>query len=63
MWDELPQRFSGHAVLFYVNKKKQKTSGWRSALGLETPHSPPGRRCKANEVFCALFFKKVLLAC
>jgi hypothetical protein len=30
MWDELPQRFSGHAVLLFVNKKKQKN--FRMAL-------------------------------
>jgi hypothetical protein len=29
---------------------------------VETPEPPPHRCCKANEVFCALFFKKALLA-
>jgi hypothetical protein len=47
-----------------VNKKKQKNvmTALR-ALGLETLSSPPVRGCKANEVFCALFFKKAPLAC
>jgi hypothetical protein len=42
-----------------VNKKKQKN--FMTALrarGLETLPSPPARRCKANEVFRALFYKK-----
>jgi hypothetical protein len=31
--------------------------------GLETLPSPSARRCKADGVFCALFFKKAPLAC
>jgi hypothetical protein len=57
-----------------VNKKKQKNfmtalraknfmPALRALGGLETPPSPPARGCKANEVFCALFFKKAPLAC
>jgi len=47
-----------------VNKKKQKNvmTALR-ALGLEILLSPPHRRRKTNEVFCALFYKKALLAC
>jgi hypothetical protein len=57
-----------------VNKKKQKNvmmalraknfmPALRALGGLETLPSPPARGCKANEVFCALFFKKAPLAC
>jgi hypothetical protein len=57
-----------------VNKKKQKNfmtalraknfmPALRALGGLETPPSPPARCCKANEAFCALFFKKAPLAC
>jgi hypothetical protein len=43
---------------------RQKLHDGASRLGgLETLPSPPARRCKADEVFCALFFKKALLAC
>jgi hypothetical protein len=47
-----------------VNKKKQKNfmTALR-ALGLETLPSPPALRCKVDEVYCALFFKKAPLAC
>jgi hypothetical protein len=47
-----------------VNKKKQKNfmTALR-ALEFKTLPSPPARGCKANEVFCALFFKKAPLAC
>jgi hypothetical protein len=42
-----------------VNKKKQKNFMMAlRALGLETLPSPPDRRYKADEVFCALFSKK-----
>jgi transposase len=49
----------------FVNKNKQKTSRRRFApWGLETLPSPPDRRCKADEVFCALLFlQKTPLAC
>jgi hypothetical protein len=57
-----------------VNKKKQKNFmtalrakdfvAAHSALGgLETLPSPPDRCCEADEVFCALFYKKAPLAC
>jgi hypothetical protein len=48
-----------------VNKKKQKNfmTALRALGGLETLSSPPARRCKVDEVFCALFFKKAPLAC
>jgi hypothetical protein len=35
----------------------------RGALGVEALPSPPGWRCKVDEVFCALFVKKAPLAC
>jgi hypothetical protein len=46
-----------------VNKKKQKNvmTALR-ALELEAPFSPPARPFQPTEVFCALFFKKALLA-
>jgi hypothetical protein len=54
----------GKEGLLFVNKKKQKNfmTALR-ALGLETLPAPPARGCKADEVFCALFYKKAPLAC
>jgi hypothetical protein len=49
----------GKEGLLFVNKKKQKNFMMAlRALGLETLPSPPDRRYKADEVFCALFSKK-----
>jgi hypothetical protein len=42
-----------------VNKKKQKNF----MTALRALGAPPARRRKTNEVFCALFYKKALLAC
>jgi hypothetical protein len=49
----------GKEGLLFVNKKKQKNV----MTALRALGAPPDRRCKTDEVFCALFCKKALLAC
>jgi hypothetical protein len=52
------------AKKLYDGASRQRLCDGAQRLGgLETLPSPPDRRCKADEVFCALFFKKAPLAC
>jgi hypothetical protein len=44
-------------------RAKNFMTALRALGGLETLPSPSARRREADEVFCALYFKKALLAC